>query len=310
MAVVLVLRPWGLLGRRPAEARGTIGGALHFASAKIIFPLVVALALVPVFSGGYALVLLTDVLVFALFAVSLHFLLGPGGMVSFGHAAYFGLGAYGAALLVLRAGLPMELALIARPARSCRRRGPLRLVLRPALRHLLRDADARIRADRLVGRVPVGRDDRRLQRLGRDLAGSLAWFAERLLLRRRCCCRALGIAALWRIVASPFGHALRARAIRRCARKRSGSTCARSNGPRSSSRASFAGLAGALYAFSKGSISPETLSVPRSVDGLVMVLLGGVQIAHRPGVGRSACLPGSRTRYRARSRTGAPPSAR
>src|SRR5258706_98032 len=39
----------------------------------------------------------------------------------------------------------------------------------------------------------------------------------------------------------------------------------------------FAGLAGALFAFSKGSISPETLAVPRSVDGLVMVLLGGLQ---------------------------------
>ncbi len=38
----------------------------------------------------------------------------------------------------------------------------------------------------------------------------------------------------------------------------------------------FAGIAGALYAFSKGSISPETLSVERSVDALVMVLLGGV----------------------------------
>ena len=38
-----------------------------------------------------------------------------GGMVSFGHAAYFGLGAYGAALLVLRAGLPMELALLLGP---------------------------------------------------------------------------------------------------------------------------------------------------------------------------------------------------
>ena len=36
----------------------------------------------------------------------------------------------------------------------------------------------------------------------------------------------------------------------------------------------IAGLAGALFAFSKGSISPETLSVPRSVDGLAMVLLG------------------------------------
>ena len=45
---------------------------------------------------------------------------------------------------------------------------------------------------------------------------------------------------------------------------------------------SFAGLAGALFAFSKGSISPETLSVPRSVDGLVMVLLGGVQTLTGP----------------------------
>ena len=39
----------------------------------------------------------------------------------------------------------------------------------------------------------------------------------------------------------------------------------------------LAGVAGALFAFSKGSISPEVLSVPRSVDALVMVLLGGVQ---------------------------------
>lgn len=39
----------------------------------------------------------------------------------------------------------------------------------------------------------------------------------------------------------------------------------------------FAGLAGALFAFSKGSISPESLHVSKSIDGLVMVLLGGVQ---------------------------------
>jgi branched-chain amino acid transport system permease protein len=38
-----------------------------------------------------------------------------------------------------------------------------------------------------------------------------------------------------------------------------------------------AGLGGSLYAFSKGSISPDALAVPRSVDGLVMVLLGGIQ---------------------------------
>jgi len=115
MAVVLVLRPWGLLGRPGGEPRGVSAVPFTLASKKLLLVVVAGLALVPVFSGGYPLVLLTDVLVFALFAVSLHFLLGPGGMVSFGHAAYFGLGAYGAALLVLRAGLPMEAALLLAP---------------------------------------------------------------------------------------------------------------------------------------------------------------------------------------------------
>src|SRR5437764_843306 len=55
------------------------------------------------------------VLVGVLFAVSLHFIMGPGGMHSFGHAAYFGLGAYGAGLLFKNAGVPMELALVAAP---------------------------------------------------------------------------------------------------------------------------------------------------------------------------------------------------
>jgi branched-chain amino acid transport system permease protein len=46
-----------------------------------------------------------------------------------------------------------------------------------------------------------------------------------------------------------------------------------------------AGLAGSLYAFSKGSISPESLAVGKSVDGLVMVLLGGIQTLAGPVVG-------------------------
>ena len=47
----------------------------------------------------------------------------------------------------------------------------------------------------------------------------------------------------------------------------------------------LAGLAGALFAFAKGTISPETLGVGKSVDGLVMVLLGGVQTSAGPWVG-------------------------
>ncbi|MEY2953335.1 MAG: hypothetical protein RLZZ401_1422, partial [Pseudomonadota bacterium] len=50
----------------------------------------------------------------------------------------------------------------------------------------------------------------------------------------------------------------------------------------------FAGLAGALFAFSKGSISPDSMAVGKSVDGLVMVLLGGVQTLAGPVVGAAA----------------------
>jgi branched-chain amino acid transport system permease protein len=47
----------------------------------------------------------------------------------------------------------------------------------------------------------------------------------------------------------------------------------------------FCGLAGSLFAFAKGTISPETISVGRSVDGLIMVLLGGIQSLAGPIVG-------------------------
>ena len=47
----------------------------------------------------------------------------------------------------------------------------------------------------------------------------------------------------------------------------------------------IAGLAGSLFAFAKGTISPETLGVGKSVDGLVMVLLGGIQAVSGPWIG-------------------------
>jgi branched-chain amino acid transport system permease protein len=47
------------------------------------------------------------------------------------------------------------------------------------------------------------------------------------------------------------------------------------------------GIAGGLFAFAKGSISPETIGVSRSIDGLVMVLLGGIQTLTGPIVGAS-----------------------
>src|SRR5689334_15005861 len=121
MAVVLVWRPQGLFGRpqgtvratsgvepplRPLDARWRVAGLVALA----------ALALVALLGGSapYAIVLMIDVLIAVLFAASLHFLIGPSGMHSFGHAAYFGLGAYGAALF-FRLGAPMEAALVLAP---------------------------------------------------------------------------------------------------------------------------------------------------------------------------------------------------
>ena len=105
MAIVLVVRPWGLLGRAQAAVR-TMAAAetpLRLADTRLkIFAGVVlaVLVLAPLLSGvfPYMPVLLAEILIAVLFATSLHFIMGPGGMHSFGLAAYFGLGAYGAAL--------------------------------------------------------------------------------------------------------------------------------------------------------------------------------------------------------------------
>ena len=280
MAAVLVLRPWGLLGRPLTETR-TAGGAEHFAAPRGMLVLVAALALVPLFADQYALVLLVDVFVFALFAVSLHFLLGPGGMASFGHAAYFGLGAYAAALLLLRAGLPMELALLAAPLAAlagaalfgwfCVRLSGIYLaMLTLALAQIVWSVAFQWDAltggsNGLVGVWPSERFSSRASYYYLALAAS-----------------ALGIFVLWRAVASPFGHALRAS---RDSPLRAGAIGIDVRAQQWAAfivAGAFAGLAGALFAFSKGSISPETLSVPRSVDALVMVLLGGVQTLTGP----------------------------
>src|SRR5436309_1721531 len=122
MAIVLIARPYGLLGRMQSVVRSLAepevplrpaGGALKLLGLVVV----VGLVLMPLLARGspYALVLGIDVLIAVLFATSLHFIMGPGGMHSFGHAAYFGLGAYGAALLVKWFAVSMPTALAAAP---------------------------------------------------------------------------------------------------------------------------------------------------------------------------------------------------
>jgi len=86
-----------------------------------------------------------------------------------------------------------------------------------------------------------------------------------------------GMTFLWKAAYSPFGYALRAGRDSPLRADAIGIDVRVVQWTAFAVAGAAAGVAGALYAFSKGSISPETLSVSRSVDALVMVLLGGVQ---------------------------------
>ncbi len=294
MAVVLVLRPWGLLGRPSVPARGPASvepplGALSSRGALTLAALALALAAFPLAADDYSVVLLTDVLVFALFAVSLHFIMGPGGMLSFGHAAYFGLGAYGAGLALLRLGLPMEFALACAPLAAlagavafgwfCVRLSGvylamLTLAFAQIVWSLAFQWDALTGGSNgLVGIWPAA-----------WLSSRPAYYYLTLVL-----CLA-GIALLWRMLYSPFGYALRAVRDSPLRADAIGIDLRGIQWRGFVVAGVFSGLAGGLYAFSKGSISPETLSMPRSVDGLVMVLLGGVQTLTGPAWGAALLI--------------------
>ena len=109
--------------------------------------LVVVTALAPLALGPYGLVVATEIAIFVLFAESLHLLVSVGGLASFGHAAFLGLGCYGAALAVKMLGAPMLLGARCR-ASACGARGHGdRLVRGTPLGRLCRNADARLRTD-------------------------------------------------------------------------------------------------------------------------------------------------------------------
>ena len=121
MAVVLVIRPRGLLGKAEATEQGSTelaGTLLQPASKRLRFlglALLILIILMPLFVDSFQLVLMTEIAIFALASMSLFFLVSPGGMTSFGHAAFFGGGAYVAALMVHYMQSPMELTLFLAP---------------------------------------------------------------------------------------------------------------------------------------------------------------------------------------------------
>jgi len=290
MAAVLVVRPWGLLGKPESEARTSVGQAVEPlrrmgpVALTVSGLLIAALALLPMMAGPYVVTVAMEVLIFALFAASLHLMMGVGGMVSFGHAAYFGLGAYGAALLVRFLGAPMELGLLLGPLLAlagglvfgwfCVRLSGVYLAM-------LTLAFAQIVWSVIFQWYDVTGGDNGILGIwpAKWAADPKVYYYVVLVL-----CVA-GMIAIRRVVFSPFGYAVRGcrDSVMRAEsigidRRRVQWMCFALAG-------AFAGVGGTLYAYLKGSVFPDVISIATSVDGLVMVLLGGIQTVAGPIVG-------------------------
>jgi ABC-type branched-subunit amino acid transport system permease subunit len=212
--------------------------------------------------------------------------MGPGGMHSFGHAAYFGLGAYGAALLVKWLAAPMGVALAAAPIVALagallfgwfavRLSGVYLAMLTLAFAQIVWAAVFQWEvltggSNGVIGVWPP-----------KPFDSASVYFLLTLALA------VIGVLLLRRFLFAPFGYAMRAGRDSPLRAEAIGIDVKRVHWLGFAIAGAVCGVAGGLFAFAKGSISPETISVGRSIDGLVMVLLGGIQTLAGPIVGAS-----------------------
>ncbi len=254
-----------------------------------------ALAILPWVLARHQLSILVDLLIFGLFAMSLDLIMGYTGMVSFGHAAYFGLGAYGSALVLIHFEPPIPVALlagallagvVAAPVGwfSTRATGIYFAMLTLAFAQLLYTVAYKWRdltggSDGIAG-VPKT---------------TLFWGGPSLAERRTfyylvAVIVVLSLLACRALVRSPFGRALQA--IRE--NEHRFVSLGRDSRPFKLVvfviAAAFAGLAGALFAPFRGFASPEVMFWVLSGQGLMMVITGGIGTLVGPLIGAMVFL--------------------
>lgn len=267
-----------------AGRRTRLAGLLLLAVAAIVPPLALS---------GYGLDLLSEVWVFAIAAISLDLLMGYGGLVSFGHAAFFGVGAYGAVILSARFGINpwfcllggVVLATLAAGligAFCVRMGGASFFMLTLAFAQLLYSGAVKWRP--LTGGSDGMGGLARPDVLGFDAGDSRVMYLLSL------AALTLVFLAAQRLIGSQFGRALigvrenelRMRALGYRTRRLKLLAFIIAGG--------FAGLAGGLYAFFDGFVSPDVLSFEMSGSLLLMVVLGGTGTLFGPVIGAAVYL--------------------
>jgi branched-chain amino acid transport system permease protein len=250
---------------------------------------IIVLAAVPLVLSPYYVGLVVQMMVFALFAMSLDLLLGYAGMPSLGHAAYFGMAAYTTGLLALKAGwgvwfaLPAGIVLAMVTAvvfgfLALRTRGSYFLMITLALSQVLWGIA-------FGWRSLTGGDDGLpdVPRPDLGLPWSMSentpfyYFVLFFFL--------ISAFVLMRIVASPFGYALRGIRESESRMLALGFNVWRYKFAAFVVGAVFAGLAGCLYVYFNRFVSPDYVHVVRSAEVLLMVILGGAGTLVGPAVG-------------------------
>jgi branched-chain amino acid transport system permease protein len=259
--------------------------------------LLAALALVPVYchvTGKFFLMsLFTRIIILALAAVSLNLIMGFGGMVSFGHAAYIGIGGYAVGILAqegIGSGLlqwPLALAVSALfalviGALSLRTRGVYFIMITLAFAQMIYYVG--------VGLTRYGGDDG-LTIYRRSQFAGLIDLSNRTVFYYLCLASLLAaIYLVWRLVNSRFGMVIQG---------------ARSNDRRMRAigfptfryrlacfviAGTICGLAGILLANHTDFISPAMMHWTRSGDLIIMVVLGGMGSVIGPVMGAVVLL--------------------
>ena len=263
----------------------------------VVAVLLLLLAAVPVYAAvtanAFLVTLFTRVIILGMAASSLNLILGYGGMVSFGHAVYLGIGGYAVGILAQEgvtsgfAQWPVALIVSALfallvGALSLRTRGVYFIMITLAFAQLLYYFG--------VGLDRYGADDGLTIRRRSQFA-DLINLSDRTQFYYLCFALLLAtIYLIWRLVNSRFGMVIQGARSNDRRMRAIGFPTFRYRLTAFVIAGAICGLAGALLANHTGFISPATMHWTRSGDLIVMVVLGGMASSFGPLIGAVALL--------------------
>ncbi len=275
------------MSAQPTTARG----AWLTARIAVNGALLVILALVPVYAtltgDSFAMTLFTRVLILALAALSLNLIMGFGGMVSFGHAAYLGIGGYAVGILAkegIGSGFVQWPVAVAACALYALVVGALSLRTRGVYFIMITLAFAQMIYYVAIGLDRYGGDDG-LTIYKRSQFGGLG-LNNKTLFYYLCFALLLsGVYLTWRIVNSRFGVVIQGARSNERRMRAIGFPTFRYKLVCFVIAGAMCGLAGALLANHTDFISPAMMHWTRSGDLIVMAVLGGMPAMFGPLIG-------------------------